>query len=296
MSLSSRTARSLDHLVLPVVDLATSRLRLVSLGFTVAPDASHPFGTGNACVYFSDSTYLEPLAIRDLRTYEAKIAERTEFVRRDRAYRFRVGEDGLSAVVFKAEDAEADHAAFSKAGIVENDLFEFSRPFELDDGTKTTAGFKLAFAADLRAPDIFFFVCERLTPLSPAASLLAHANGVTGIAEVLLTEEDPMEFEPLLQVLSNSHDIDIHPHGFSVEVGSSRLSVYTPDHLKQAYGVDAVASQRGLFASGVVFAAPDLLNVKDILQHNDLPYSTLENGVSVSPASGQGVAFVFKEE
>jgi hypothetical protein len=29
----------------------------------VAADARHPFGTENACVFFADGTYLEPLAL-----------------------------------------------------------------------------------------------------------------------------------------------------------------------------------------------------------------------------------------
>ena len=113
MSLSHRP---LDHLVLPVVDLATARLRLSALGFAVAPEARHPFGTENACVYFADSTYLEPIAIADQQIYDQNIVK-AEFVRRDRAYRFRNGDDGLSAIVLKSEDAEADHAEFAEAGV-----------------------------------------------------------------------------------------------------------------------------------------------------------------------------------
>ncbi len=60
--------RAIDHLVLPIVDLDTSRERLGRLGFTVAADARHPFGTENACVFFSDDTYLEPLAVGSRKT------------------------------------------------------------------------------------------------------------------------------------------------------------------------------------------------------------------------------------
>lgn len=42
----------IDHLVLPVEDIGIAVKRLVSLGFTVAPEALHPFGTRNACVFF----------------------------------------------------------------------------------------------------------------------------------------------------------------------------------------------------------------------------------------------------
>ena len=58
-------ARPLDHLVIPVTDLKAARSRLTRLGFTVAAEARHPFGTENACVFLADKTYLEPLAVGD---------------------------------------------------------------------------------------------------------------------------------------------------------------------------------------------------------------------------------------
>jgi len=71
MSVSPRKPRNVDHLVLPVSDLGTSRERMTALGFTVAPEAVHPFGTENACVFFADGTYLEPLAIAQREDCEA---------------------------------------------------------------------------------------------------------------------------------------------------------------------------------------------------------------------------------
>ena len=55
--------RFVDHVVLPTADLSVVRKRMKKLGFTVAPEALHPFGTKNACVYLSDGTYLEPVAV-----------------------------------------------------------------------------------------------------------------------------------------------------------------------------------------------------------------------------------------
>ncbi|TIX38964.1 MAG: VOC family protein, partial [Mesorhizobium sp.] len=55
----------LDHLVLPTASLDVARARLTLLGFTVAPTGIHPFGTENCCVFLTDGTYLEPLAVAD---------------------------------------------------------------------------------------------------------------------------------------------------------------------------------------------------------------------------------------
>ena len=54
---------TIDHLVLPVRDLDLARARYEALGFRVAAEARHPFGTENACIFLQDGTYLEPLAL-----------------------------------------------------------------------------------------------------------------------------------------------------------------------------------------------------------------------------------------
>src|SRR5690348_9960814 len=96
----SDEGRSLDHLVLPVPSLATARQRLAELGFTVAPEGVHPFGTANCCVYLADGTFLEPLAVADADAQGEAAIRGNVFAARDIAYRFRRGENGFSAVVF----------------------------------------------------------------------------------------------------------------------------------------------------------------------------------------------------
>ena len=290
----SLSLRPLDHLVLPVVDLSTARLRLSALGFAVAPEARHPFGTANACIYFADSTYLEPIAIADRQLYEQSLAT-TEFVRRDRAFRFLNGDDGLSAFVFKSADAARDHDEFARAGLAAGDLFSFSRPFMKADGSEATAGFRLAFAADLRAPDLFFFTCERLQPLAPDASLIGHQNGVTGVSELLLCEDNPMDFEPLLQMLSGAGEAVIHPEGFTASLPSTALSVFTHAHLQSRYGIERKSHRRGLSAAAIIFETADLSNLSDILQANEIAATEAEGSIVVPPAPGQGVTFIFRE-
>ena len=82
------TCASIDHLVLPFQTLAAARERFERLGFLVAPDAVHPFGTGNACVFFADGRYLEPLAVADRAGLQARSADEGHlFVARDAAAR-----------------------------------------------------------------------------------------------------------------------------------------------------------------------------------------------------------------
>ena len=112
MPISGRWAAmksSLDHLVMPTADLAVARARLNALGFTVAPEGVHPFGTANCCVYFPGGTFLEPLAVRDAEAVAAAIEGGNVFVARDRLFRAAQGDEGLSALVLATDDADADH-------------------------------------------------------------------------------------------------------------------------------------------------------------------------------------------
>ncbi|TIU44722.1 MAG: VOC family protein, partial [Mesorhizobium sp.] len=71
-----------------------------------APTGIHPFGTENCCVFFTDGTYLEPLAIGNEQTADLAISEGNVFVARDRLYRQTLGEEGFSAVVFGTANAD----------------------------------------------------------------------------------------------------------------------------------------------------------------------------------------------
>nr|WP_272211242.1 hypothetical protein [Marinicella sp. W31]MDC2877132.1 hypothetical protein [Marinicella sp. W31] len=75
---------------------------------------------------------------------------------------------------------------------------------------------------------------------------MAHQNGVTGVASVLIVEQSPMEFEPLLQQLSHCNDIDIHPHGVTVAGANADVSIFTHDYLRTQYAIASGSEDRGL--------------------------------------------------
>ncbi|TIS60689.1 MAG: VOC family protein, partial [Mesorhizobium sp.] len=186
------SAHPLDHLVLPTLSLEVARQRLAALGFVVAPTGIHPFGTENACVFFADGTYLEPLAVGDEKTASRSIGEGNVFVARDRLYRNKLGDEGFSAVVFGTADADADHARYVEAGLSAGDMLSFSRVFTDATGKSDTASFKLAFVADRKATDAFLFACQRFNaPKIDRTALQAHANGATGIVEVVAVSDKP---------------------------------------------------------------------------------------------------------
>jgi hypothetical protein len=292
-----RQPRPLDHLVLPVHDLETARARYEALGFTVAPDAVHPFGTENACVFFADDTYLEPLGIASRETCEEAALKGNVFVARDQAYRFRRGEDGFSAVVMGTADAVSDDAAFHATGMSAGEMLTFSRPFRTPSGEEAEASFKLAFAADLRAPDVFFFTCERVgVPNVDRSALKRHENGVLGIRQVVGVEPNPSDFQYLVQEVASQRAVEANSFGMEIEAANTTLSVLTPEGFRAFFGLSRGPHGRGLRFEAIVFAVADLGALEARLRAGSIEHRKVCQRVVVDRAPGQGAVFAFEGE
>jgi hypothetical protein len=287
--------RPLDHLVLPVTDIATARARLSALGFTVAADGRHPFGTENCCLYFADKTFIEPLGVASAEECAGAIRAGNQFVARNAAFRFRRGNEGLSAIVMGASDADADHAAFRAEGLSGGDMLTFSRQMVFPDGSQAEAGFKLAFAADLRAPDFFAFSCQRINvPAADRSALERHANGVKGISKIVLSADDPHAFAAMMTTVSGAAPAS--PDGdLAFALPSADIDILTPAALAATYGYE-LAAERGLFGEAIVFAVDSLAAAEALLEANSVTYHRKDASLIVPPRAGQGVLFAFSEE
>jgi hypothetical protein len=293
---SPRTPRPLDHLVLPVEDLDTARARHSALGFTVAADARHPFGTENACVFFADGTYLEPLGIAQREECEEAARSGNVFVARDQAYRFRRSDNGFSALVVGSKDAGEDHDRFVELGMSGGDMLTFSRPMKLPDGSEVTPSFKLSFAADLRAPDFFGFAVERINvPAADRSALTNHPNGVVGISEVILSEPNPTDFQYFIQELACNREVDANSFGMSVELDGATVTVFNKAGLETHLGIVDPSRERGLMGRAVVYRVPDLQALSALLLKNEVAVRQVAGRLIVDPAPGQGACYCFEE-
>ena len=297
MTVSSRTPRPIDHLVLPVSELAIARERLTQLGFTVAKDARHPFGTENCCVFLADGSYLDPLGIANREECEAAAREGNAFVARDQAFRFRRGLDGFSGIAMATGDAFEDDRRYAAAGLSGGEVLEFSRDMQLPDGTKATGSFRLAFAADLRSPDFFFFASERVVALpSDRKALEAHDNGVVALAEVVLSEQNPTDFQYLVQEAADEREVEALSFGMTVETPRGRITVLNDAGLEGFYGIAPVTgTDRGLKGQAVVFKVSNLSDCRRLLTERGVAFRERDNRLLVPPVPGQGVLFVFGE-
>lgn len=296
MTARSRTPRPIDHLVLPVSDLALARARLSALGFTVAADARHPFGTENCCVFLADGSYLEPLGIANREECEAAALAGNAFVARDQAFRFRRGIEGFSAIAMASTDAAADDVRYRAAGLCGGATLEFSRDMQLPDGTSAAGRFRLAFAADARSPDFFFFASERVVALpADRKALETHDNGVVALAEAVLSEQNPTDFQYLLQEAADEREVEALSFGMTVETPRGRITVLNAAGLEGFYGIATAGGDRGLKGEAVVFRVADLSRCRALLSARGVVFEERGGHLLVPPAPGQGVLFVFGE-
>ncbi|MDP3898938.1 MAG: VOC family protein [Mesorhizobium sp.] len=288
------STRAIDHLVLPTADLDVARARLTALGFTVAPTGVHPFGTQNACVYLSDGTFLEPLAIGDAQAAEKAAAAGNVFVARDREYRDSDGEEGFSALVFASEDARADHEEFVAEGISAGDMLTFSRPVADAEGHTDTATFKLAFAADPLAPDLFFFTCQRKhVPKIDRSALQLHDNGASAIASVVLSAANPAEHTSLVNFVCGGVAAPVGDTGLGVQTPNAEVLVLGSSELDAVFGVRAPTD--GLRLRAIVFRVPDIDATEALLRSDGIVCRRHGARLVVPPAPGQGAIFAFEE-
>lgn len=286
----------IDHCVLPVARLNEARRRMSALGFSVAPDAAHPFGTGNACVFFSNGTYLEPLArVDDGRAFEAA-AGGNVFVERDKAFRARYGQEGFSAIVLATDDASSDHRRFVEQGISAGAVLEFSRPFTDAGGKAAQASFRLAFAAPPGWPGSFCFTCQRMNPLPVDRSeLVRHANGATAVGKILVTAADPQSAGRFFAAFAGSQSSERADGLLDVYLVNGSIQIGAPETLREIYGI-TVEPSPGPRPVGIVLRCGDQARPRAVLERGGIPFEQTRDHICIAPAPGQGAYLLFEEQ
>ena len=292
----TRPVRAIDHVVLPVVSLDDARARYEALGFTVAPNGLHPFGTANANVYLPDGTFLEPLAVASREPCWAEAERGNPFVRNDQSYRFRVSGEGFSHTVVTTDDAEADYHRYADAGYSDGPVVTFSRIAEDGAGERTEVRFKLAFAADPRSPDARFFSCETQAAPPRSERLTTHPNGATRIRRVVLSEPNPTDFQYVLQEFLQQRDVEAHSFGMDILAANATVEVLTPEGLAMHYGLVAPEGARGLLHQTFVVGVSDPLGARAWLEGHRVSFHERGERLIVPPAIGQGCPVVFEAE
>lgn len=243
-------------------------------------------------MFLADGAYLEPLSVADSAAASRAIREGNVFVARDRLYRDRVGEDGMTAIVLSTHNAAADDERFRQHGLSAGPILDFSRAFVDPEGRSAMASFRLAFASDATSTS-FAFACQRINPPpSDRTALEEHANGVTGLAGVVAVSEDPEASASFLAAVSEARAVMPGADRASVGLGNAVVDVLTPYAYLSRYGRPA-PSGAGLRYAAVRFRVADRPAIKAVLERARVAFDNTDGCVLVPAAPGQGVDFLF---
>jgi Glyoxalase-like domain len=286
--------RNLDHFVMPVADLASARARYLSLGFTVASEANHPFGTQNCCIFFGDGTFIEPLAIGNSDSYARSVNGNHPFVSGHYHFTNKHGPEGFSHLVVSSKNAHADHASFCELEISGGDIVDFGRMFTKPDGTQGEVAFSLAFAREPMAEHASFFACE-IVKFVPGGrgTLVNHENGVLRTKQVLASASEPEMFNSFLGQLCRV-DCAKAGDGISITTATGTLTVLNSNQLVEDFGIH-VKDQKPLQFQALILQVADIGQTRELLAKNNVSVHEIKNRVIVPPVLGQGGTIIFEE-
>jgi catechol 2,3-dioxygenase-like lactoylglutathione lyase family enzyme len=171
-----------DHAMIAVADLERAAAQWKSLGFRLTPKGVHQGkGTANYCMMFPD-TYLELIGVVNPDEASGRLAARIA----------ETGE-GVAGIAYGADDADKTYADLSVADVKAEPPVSLERPLELD-GERDMVRFRNVMLPEAGLEPVLQFVCSHLTPGLTRArhEWQLHANGVTGVNEIVVCVADPM--------------------------------------------------------------------------------------------------------
>jgi len=212
---------TLDHVVVNVRDRIEDGLETYRrLGFTMTPRGYHTLGSMNHLAIFG-TEYLELIAAQPGDT------RRTEIL---------AAPFGLNGLVFGTEDSAAVYAALHAAGVPVEPPLQFSRPVELEGGTRD-ASFRTVRLAPgtVQAGRVYF--CQHFTrDLVWRDEWRHHANGAIGVVRAVIAARDPAALGALFARMFGADAVRSGVAGCSLAVGLSRFDIVTPTALLHEFG------------------------------------------------------------
>jgi len=218
--------RGIDHLVIAVRDLDAARAAYRRLGFTLTPEARHPFGTKNSLIQL-EGAFLELVAIANPVLIPEPTPQRFSFAAFNRDFLAR--HEGLSMLVLKSRDANLDHVAFATSGLPTFEPIRFERAARAPDGSERTVAFTMTFTLDRRLGDAGFFTCQHHYPENFwRPEYQRHANTARRIEAAVMVARDPADFHEFLTHFTGVHDMTSTSLGIEIDTGDGRISVASP--------------------------------------------------------------------
>lgn len=279
--------RGIDHLVLCVNDLKKARTAYEALGFTMTPQAQHPFGTGNTIVQL-DGCFLEVLGVTRPEDITEASGDTFSFAAFNRD--FLKSREGMSMLVLDSTDEVADRAAFLNSGLHVYAPFDFQRQAKMPSGDDVTVGFSLTFVGAPNLDEMGFFTCRQWRPdLFWKPDYQRHGNGAKSIAEVFVVTPDPTDAATFLSAFADAPVSETAPGTQTVTSTRGKLSVFSPDAFEARFpGAFPHARDGAAFFGGFALKVADPRNTCALWAANGVSFHVAPAGAWLAPTAGLG--------
>jgi len=290
---TSSTQRGIDHLVMPVQDLAAARRFYEAAGFTATPDAVHPWGTGNFLIQMQGN-FLEPLTVVAPEKIETHRPGNFSFGAFNRD--FLKMREGISMLVFEGRDARTDQNEFADKGLQTYAPFDFERQAKLPNGSEVTVGFSLAFVTDSRIDQAAFFTCQQTAPqYFWKEEYQNHRNTAIACSEVMLCAEEPQSFRGFFAALHGDRSVKDEGDRLLVHTSRGNVSLATRQALDQRFpGGLGDGFPSSPFIAGFQITVRSLTAVRETLDAAGIPYESSADSVWIAPSQSFGALVAFK--
>jgi len=279
--------RGIDHLVLCVNDLKKARIIYEIMGFTMTPQAQHPFGTGNTLVQL-DGCFLEVLSVTKPEDIFEASGEDFSFPAFNRDY-LKAGE-GMSMLVLDSRDEQADRAEFLSKDLHVYPPFEFKRQTTMPSGKQATVGFSLTFLGDPALEKLAFFTCKHWRPdLFWKPEYQRHSNGALTIVDVFVVAPNTKKAVAFLAAFADAPQTETAPGILNVNTTRGNLSVFTPDAFNRKFP-DALNGKdtSSAFFAGFNIKVDDIATTEVLWAKNEISYQVDDECTWLAPSEGFG--------
>lgn len=264
----------IDHPIIAVNDIKTTRQGLEKMGFTMTPIGKHPWGT-STCLAMFDHCLIEVMGIYDHSLLDANPTGDFCFGRH--IYRFLGQREGVALTALHSTNIDADSKQAIASGLSLSGTLDFGRSVSLPNGTSGTTKTSLALFPDVRFPRLSLFLCQQHYPeLVYVPEWMQHPNTAYGYAGISIVAE--ARHHELLQKKYQSlyGKVVACRHGFAVDTGNGNLRVLTHAALASELGKLPPAISEDKQPSIVAFDlyCKCLAKVEKYIRNNGMPYTT----------------------
>ena len=270
-----------DHVVIYVEDrLDDAAATYARLGFQLTERGHHTLGSSNHLAIFG-TDYLELLGYEPARAGSGAGAWAMP--------------PGLGGLVFKPGADAGFRDAMLERGVPAEESREFSRPVEVEGGTRDAK-----FRVTHLKPEVAFngrvFFCHHFTPeLVWRPEWQKHPNGVTGIAEFVVVSGDPARSAAPYRRLYGDGAFEELPGGVALRAGEGRLLILSPEaaHAHLGDSLPPLPADGAEKMVALVLRTASLTQAAEALSSGAVPFAESRGRLLVPPASACGLVLGF---